>query len=178
MIRPLAGLALAALVTCFAARATAEERDEYSVKAAFLVNFLKFVDWPRPEAGSASPIVVGVIEPDPFGKVLDRLAAGARANGRAVVVRRFASLADASGCHVLFIGRAAWEGGDSLPARASGVLTVGESEDFLASGGAVRFVLAEGRVRFVIAADAPARTGLKLDAHLLRLGASTRGDAP
>ena len=143
--------------------ATAEE---YRVKGAFLLNFLKFTEWPN--APAAEPLVIGVLLPDPFGSDLDEAARSVKVSGRRVEVRRFRKLGDARSCHMLFIPRDAEYLSAELP--KPGRLTVGETPQFLASGGIISFYLEESRVRFEIAPEAARQAGLRIDPHVLQLG--------
>src|ERR1041385_8146746 len=74
------------------------------IEAAYLYNFTRFVEWPATVfANDRSPLVLGVLGQDPFGSLLDDLVSGERINGRPIIVRRFARVADVDDCHVLFI---------------------------------------------------------------------------
>src|ERR1700734_4210425 len=65
--------------------AAAERTLEYQVKAAFLLNFTKFIDWPPTAfADPQSPLAICILGADPFGRVLDAIAQGETANGRNV----------------------------------------------------------------------------------------------
>ena len=145
---------------------------EYQVKAAFLYNFARFVEWPpRAFADSAAPLGVCVLGDDPFGEALDRAVLGKTLSDRALMVRRGKKLQELGGCEILFIS--ASERGrlpeilDEL--RTAPVLTVGESENFAARGGGVQFTLEDNHVHFIINVDATERAGLKLSSKLLSL---------
>jgi hypothetical protein len=148
-----------------------ENRLEYQVKAAFLFNFLKFVEWPPVVAGT--PWVIGVLGPDPFGEVLDETMRGKIVNGRRIEVRRYARPGEVKECNILFIGVAQFErmtaAAQPVPSRV-GLLTVGESPEFRKSGGAVNFVLADHRVHFKLQPSAASAAGLKMSSQLLKLG--------
>ncbi len=152
---------------------------EHEVKAAFLYNFAKFVEWP-PEsfADAAAPLVLCIHGPDPFGPFLDRLVQGEAVGGRRLVVDR-ARPADRLGtCHVLFVAPAERPRYRPLLAglRGSGVLTVGDGPGFLAAGGHVRFVLEDGKVRFVAGQEAIAEAPFKVSSKLLRLARPAGAD--
>jgi hypothetical protein len=77
---------------------------EYQVKAAFLYNFSRFVDWPSGSfAQSGSPLVIGVVGQDPFGSSLDKVTDGKTVDGRNIIIRRFRRVSDMEPCHILFI---------------------------------------------------------------------------
>jgi hypothetical protein len=143
-----------------------DDRLEYQVKAAFLFNFLKFVEWPA--SASDSPWGICVLGHDPFGDVLDQTVRGKIVNGRAVEVRRYARLGDVKDCHILFIGHADFERvGTSVQ---QGLLTVGESPTFLKAGGIINFYIEENRVHFEIRPSVMQATGLHVSSQLLKLG--------
>jgi YfiR/HmsC-like len=147
--------------------ALAADSMEYKVKAAFLFNFLKFVEWPSSEG----PIVIGILGQDPFGTMLDETVRGKAVGARSIEVRRFSRAADVKDCQMLFIGHAEFERAGPHPlAPSPGVLVVGESPAFIRSGGAINFYLEDNRVRFEINAAAAKAVGLRISAQLLKLG--------
>ena len=166
--------ALAAFVVASAAPAAAQGQaaQEYEIKAAFLYNFTKFVEWP-PEAfpDDSAPIVIAVLGPDPFGSALDEIVAGKHAGGRPLMVRRFETSSDLTACHVVFVSsRSADEFSRRVqtPARRY-MLTVGETDGFAETGGVVQFVTDERKVRFRINPTAANKAGLKISSRLLNL---------
>jgi hypothetical protein len=169
------GLIVVSALVPFEIRADASK--EYQVKAAFLYNFTKFVEWPqeRHEAPEA-PIVITVLGRSPFGEALAAAVEGRQAGGRAIVVRRAVSLEEVREAHILFVP-AGEEGrfADLAGALAgSAVTTVGESDRFAAHGGMITFVHESGRVRFSINLEAAEREHLKFSAQLLRLATHVR----
>ena len=178
-------LLTAALLAALAAKAPAtdggtdEAPTEYQVKAAFLFNFARFVEWPPTAFENAtSPIGVCVLGDDPFGDSLNRVVAGKMLGERTLMVRRAKKLRELGGCEILFISGS--ERGH-LPEileelRTAPVLTVGESEDFATRGGEVQFTLEESHVHFLINVDATERAGLKVSSKLLSLAHVVHGD--
>lgn len=163
---------LALLVFALAQPSPAEEPEEYQVKAAFLYNFAKFVTWPADAFESGQdPIRIGIIGRDPFGPVLDRMVAEKKLDGRGFKVLRFATGQRAEGCHILFVGAPARTSVRQLLDRLGdhGILTVGESEDFLDEGGGVRLYVQDRQVRFEINQSAAERSGLRVSSKLLSL---------
>src|SRR6266852_4836748 len=66
---------------------------EYEIKAAFLYNFTKFIEWPAQSfVDAGAPIVIGVLGDSPCAEALERLAKDHKVNGRAIVVRRVESV--------------------------------------------------------------------------------------
>jgi hypothetical protein len=144
---------------------------EYTVKAAYLLQFGRYVRWP-PEAfvDRESPFVIGVLGKDPFGRAFDEVARTKRIDGRPVVIRRFASLADYQPCHILFIAASA---GPAETAAAiarlkkAPVLLVGEQSGFTEHGGAITFVIEEDKIRLEVNAEATRREEIKISSTLL-----------
>ncbi len=146
----------------------AEEASEYQVKAAFLFNFTKFVEWPAAAfAAPDSPIVICILGDDPFGTVLEQTVAGEVVNGRKVAIRRMKQAPAPKSCQVVFAGRPEKEVLKFLPVLGPGVLTVGEGESFVRGGGMIAFVLENRRVRFDINQTAAENAGIKLSSRLL-----------
>ena len=163
MIRLLALIAV--LGVSHATVATQGVPEEYRVKAAYLYNFLKYVEWP-PDAG-AGALTICVAGRNPFGAVLRDLVRGETITGRTVDAR--VVLEPETGCHLLFVPEGA-------PLRAylrgvSGrpVLTVGDANSFIEEGGIVRFYLDRGNVRFEINRAAAELAGIRISARLLQL---------
>jgi hypothetical protein len=139
---------------------------EYQVKAAYLFNFTKFVDWPEEAMPQGTPLTICVASRSPFGPALEETIRDELVGSRPLTTR---VVRDAAGCHVLFVP----EGVTAAPllrdARTRPILTVGESDDFLAEGGMVNFVMQDGKVRFEISQDAATGAGLRISSRLLRL---------
>jgi hypothetical protein len=162
-------IATAFLAAQLASPASGECSLEYRVKAAFLFNFLKFVEWPP--GASGAPWVIGLLGPDPFGDLLEETVRGKTLSGRSIEVRRFARPGDVKDCQILFMSRAESDRMARQPIPApQGVLTVGESPGFLQSGGAVNFYLEDNRVHFEIKPSVARAAGLRVSSQLLKLG--------
>ena len=151
--------------------------NEYRVKADFLYNFAKFVDWP-PSAFTTGnqALAICVYGRDPFGTAIEDALLGKTVGNRHVDLVRTTQFQDLSGCHVIFVSPSEREPTAALAARLKGraVLLVGESEDFVASGGIIQFTIEDNRVRFVINPDAADRAGLKISSKLLALAKIVR----
>lgn len=165
-------LASLALLGC----AGAQEIEEYQLKAAYLYNFAKFVDWPAHAfAGASSPIAICILREDPFGGALEEVIRDKTAAGRPLVARTIDDL-PARGCHILFIASREWKrsrpGLRPMPGIA--ILTVGETAGFTAAGGMVSFKLDGGRVRFEINLEAARQASLQISSKLLSLAEIVR----
>lgn len=150
---------------------------EYSVKAAFLYNLVKYTDWPSrafPEPGA--PIVIGLLGSDPFGVVLDRMVEGRIVNGHPILIRRATGIAELRGAHVVFLGasesaRAAEQCAALESFRA---LTVGDTEQ-TAAFAAVKFGLEADRVVFTVDLARTSQVGVNISSKLLHLAKSVHG---
>jgi YfiR/HmsC-like len=146
--------------------------DEYQVKAAFLYNFAKFVEWP-PGAFKTpkDPILVCVLGRNPFGNALAEAIHGKSIEGRTFSYRQVSDAESASACQILFVGSAESKHFRSLfeNLKPLGILTVGEAQDFAAEGGVINFKLDDGRVHFEINVDAAEHEQLHISAKLLSL---------
>jgi hypothetical protein len=180
MIHP-RGLSISSLLTLcvvvtllvFCATGQAAEPLDYQVKAAFLLNFAKFIEWPRasfPDATSA--LEVCVLGDDPLGSALDQIAAGETIDARKVVVQKLNANLPMKSCNVLFIGRQEQPASKILAGLNPGTLTVGDSPDFLRNGGVITFAVENRRVRFDINLKAAESAGLKISSKLLNVARS------
>jgi hypothetical protein len=150
-----------------AAAARAQEASlEYRVKAAYLFNFTKFVDWPANAPPADAPLTICVAGTSPFGHTLEETVRGELVSGRALTTR---VVREPDGCHVLFIPKRVAAAPLLRQAGTRPILTVGESEEFLRDGGVINFVMQDGKVRFEISQDAAARAQLRISSRLLRL---------
>ncbi len=166
----LAALGFAALVA--QAPAADDFALEYKVKAGFLYNFAKFVEWPAPTMPTSnSPIVVGILADEPAAPVLQQALQNKMANGRPLTVKLLPDLSGLPTCHIFFLGRTQTERLEKMLAQAQGVpvLTVGEMEQFAQRGGLINFVRKDETFRFEINLEAAEKVGLRVSAKLANL---------
>ena len=173
----LLGLTVCLLVTDsgFAGESPATE---YQVKALFLFNFAKYVDWPAAAfTNAAVPITIGVIGTDPFGDYLQNAVVGKTINGRPFIIQHLAADADLSGCQILFVSDSEVSriGGILDKAGALPILTVGEDEEFAQKNGIINFVLKDGKVRLEINLAAARKAGLTMSSKLLAVADLVKG---
>jgi hypothetical protein len=148
---------------------------EYQLKAAFLYNFTKFVDWPAQRfVSDTSPIVIAIVGKNPFGTELDSLVSGRLVKGRPIDVVFLKSGEDISAAHIVFIPEGEENRLNATLFGASGILTVGESPAFSANGGIVCFTLINEKVRFEINQASSDKAGLRLSGQLLKLATAIR----
>lgn len=169
------GAALATLLPALLAapaRGVEAQRDEYEVKAAFVVSFARFVEWPA-EAFEApqAPIVVGVAGGDAFADSLERAAAGRSAQGRPLVVKRFRRTGELEPCHILFVhgsedSRRWLSALNERQGRAA--LTVGEGDEFVRHG-VIAMLVEDRRIRLAVNLEAASAARLRISSKLLAL---------
>jgi hypothetical protein len=143
---------------------------EYQVKAAFLLNFARFVQWP--DTGKpGGPLIIAVLGRDPFGPALEQTIRGKSVNGRELELRYVDRSHNLKGCHVVFVSSSESRHTSEILQKLSGsyVLTVGETDDFTQEGGVIRLLLDGSHVRFDVNRGAAAKNGLKVSSKLLSL---------
>jgi len=151
------------------------DSSEYLIKAGFIFNFAKFVEWPPTTfAQTDSPIVIGILGTDPFGPIIDQIVQDKKIGGRGFVVKRLKWGADPKElreCKILFVGASERTHIDELVQIVRGlpILTVGETPGFAEHGGVIRLVLEDNRVRFEVNVDAAHQAGLTISSRLLTL---------
>ena len=149
---------------------------EYQVKAVFLFNFAKFIEWPPAKLGEPdSPLVIGIIGDNPFGTLLDETIKDQTINGHKLVSRAISTTAEAAACHIVFISRSEKERLRPLLAGLKGqpVVTVSELRGFAQDGGMIALVLLNGRVKLEINPAAAGEAGVKLSSKLLSIARIT-----
>lgn len=145
--------------------------DEATVKAAFVYNFTKYVEWPSDSfAGPAAPFALCVFGRGTIASQIQAAIEGKKSAGRALELRVLANPAEAGACHVLYLADDEAKSQQALAAvRGRSVLTVGESGNFTARGGIFRLKLEDGRVRMIVDVQAAERSRLRISSRLLSL---------
>lgn len=152
--------------------ARAQVVNEYQVKAAFIYNFSKFVEWPPQAFKTAKdPITICVLGQNPFGNALEETVSGKMVEGRAFIVRQLSSEPAATGCQILFVSSSERNRLHSILSdiKITGVLTVGETETFASEGGVINFKIEAGTVRIQVNVDAAEQAKLRISSRLLSL---------
>ena len=180
MLQRGAALILITLTQLFLPAALAQEQREYEVKAAFLYNFTKFVEWPPDPRPDRGPIRICVIGEDPFRESLDKIVAGKLVDGRSLTVRRIERAADARTCAIAFVSTSERTRLRSIleTLRGANVLTVGDTRQFAEMGGVIGFVLRDNLVHFAVNLDAAKIQGLTISSRLLNLAEIVRSKPP
>jgi hypothetical protein len=149
---------------------------EEQLKAAFLYNFARFVEWPTNAFPSEStPIQLGVLGNDEFANRLAALLKEKKAHGRSLVVKKMNGADDVAGSQIIFVnkseGRKTSQIADAV--KKQPVLLVGESDDFLENGGIINVVTDKKQLRFDIHVTNAEQNNLTISSHLLRLARNT-----
>jgi hypothetical protein len=149
---------------------------EHALKALYLFNFTKYVEWPERRQADTNAFVIGVVGSPDVEASLKEATQGKQVGGRPVVIRRFEGESDPRVCRILYFGTS-----DRSPAekmlealRTQPVLTVGEGEAFLDRGGMVGFVRKDKKIRLFIGLETARRAGLHVSAKLLAVAEEVR----
>jgi hypothetical protein len=154
-----------------ASAAPLQESREHQLKSAYLLNFLKFVEWPPAALSDALTVCFASADP-----IHDALVAGIedkRVGPRRLILRRLQPAENAGGCNVLYVDAAAPANDSRLAAvRNLPVLTVSDAAGFARNGGMIELFTDSNRLRFNVNVDTAQDAGLRISANLLQLAAA------
>ena len=147
------------------------------VKAAFLYNFAKFVEWPSDATSGVPTINMGVLGSDTMGDALRAMVRDKAIGGKGFAVRKPANLDDLAGLHLLFVGDTEKHRVADILRRLDGatVLTVSDIDRFCQMGGTIELAVENNHVRFDVRLDAAQRSRLKVSSKLLGLARTVHG---
>ncbi len=157
-----------------AAHCQAEANTEQQLKAAFLVNFLKYIEWP----GNGSSATICLFGRDQLGPYLANYE-GRSVAGKELRVRRVNGPDQIADCQLVFVP-------DTEEARIGAVLrwlegkpvlAVSDVDNFARQGGGIALARSEGRLQFDVNADSLTRAGLKPSSQMMRLARQVIGGA-
>ena len=144
---------------------------EYEVKAAFIHNFAKFIEWPAEVFKNQTvSIHIGILGDGPINEPLMNLN-GKEVQQRTLKVSRIENINHVNSFHIIFVNpsQKKWSRSILASLRGTGILTIGDIPGFARQCGAINFYLEKSRVRFEINVSAAEREGLKVSSKLLRL---------
>jgi hypothetical protein len=153
---------------------------ESKVKALFLFNFTKYVNWPPAVFHATNgPIIIGLIGEDRLGDALEKLVEGKRVSERQILIQPIKKNGDLGKCQILFISDSERKGLSEIldKIKTLPVLTVGETDQFIESGIMINFVKKEGKIRLEINLEAARQVRLEISAQLLRVADVVKGQA-
>ncbi len=173
-------IAITCLLFAMALRGRAEGVDtsdtsEYLIKAGFIYNFAKLIEWPAKAFPQPdSPIVIGILGDDPFGTTLDTIVAGKKINGRPLAVKRVKWSKDLKAlkdCNILFVSASERDHIDAVldALKSLPILTIGDGPGFARRGGIMNFILEDNKVRFEVNVEAAKDADLTISSRLLTL---------
>jgi uncharacterized protein DUF4154 len=176
------GLRVAACALLFIASAFGQgsKPTEYQVKAVYIYNFSRFVEWPAKPTQTVDGFIICVLGRDPFGDSLKSALANVTIAGKKIEIKLISSPQEAENCRVLFIS-------DSEEKRlkhiledldGASILTVSDMPEFTERGGMMQFVWEGDRVRFEVNLATAERAGLSLSSELLKVAVNVKGASP
>jgi hypothetical protein len=149
---------------------------EYHVKAAFIYNLVKFIEWPNKDWDQKPSIILGVFGDDPFDDALDSLQ-GKSVRGKEIIVKKISSFNAIKKCDILFISGSEKDALGHILKDLSTlpVLTIGDTESFASKGVMINFYIENDRVKFEINTDASKGAGFRIHSNLMKLGKIVSG---
>jgi hypothetical protein len=151
--------------------AESSQLNESEVKASYLYNFAKYVEWPASAfPRENTPLTICIVGKSPLNEVIESLA-GKTIKNRRLVVRQFSKIEDLNECNILFINASVKTTLPQLLAAIAprSILTVSDCKGFAAAGGVIEFVPVGEKIRFGINNRAAQHVNLRISSHLLRL---------
>ena len=149
---------------------------EYEIKAAFLLTFARFVEWPDRTGPNQGAFMIGILGRDPFGTEIDRAIAGRTIDGEPISVQRFTDVRQIPNCQILYVSPSE---ASRIPAilEAIGtrpVLLIGDTPEFAGAGGAIGLLVENSKVQFEVNYAALTRAGIRVHPQLLVLARAVR----
>lgn len=154
--------------------------NEFQVKAAYLYNFGRFVEWPDQNASDKSqPFEICVLGVDPFGPTLDAVLASGNIAGKSVAAKRISKAEEVNSCRIVFISSSEESHLKEVLAALdkTSVLTVSDIPRFSERGGMIGFILDGNRVRFDVNLASAQGARLTLSSELLKVATNVRKDS-
>ena len=149
---------------------SAENLSGDAIKAGYIFNFTRFVDWPADAfADTKAPIVIGILGEDPVGDLLSATAAGKAVNGRMVVVKQFKQGQDLRACNILFISASEHRYASRVreQLKGSSVLTVGDADGSQLASDIISFVMEDNKVRLQINLEGASEARLSISSKII-----------
>lgn len=143
---------------------------EYEIKAGFIYNFFRFVEWPKP----AQSWTLGILGSDPFEGGLRDFEAKPL-NGKNIKIRKLADLKEAKSCDAVYLGpsEAAHLKSHLSLLKGSPVLTISDIPEFADKGGAIGLTKESNRIRFIVNIDTLKQSNMRANARFLQLASRT-----
>jgi hypothetical protein len=147
------------------------ELTEYDVKAAFIYNMAKFIEWPPSNKDSIGLCIIGA---DPFGKTMDNIK-GKTVKGKRLDVRKSSSSGELKECHMVFISNSEKDQASRIADMLKDypVVTIGDTEGYISQGVMINFFMENKKVRFEVNPDRARRAKIGISSQLLKLAKIT-----
>jgi hypothetical protein len=164
------------------ASAEAQVSREYQLKAVFLYNFAQFTEWPDGAfTDTNTPIVIGILGPDPFGPALMETVKGETVHGHPLTIQHYPRANEIKTCHILFISQSEARHANEIVKSLKGkpILTVADSDGPATSDAIIRFAIENNKVHFRINRESAEASNIVISSKLLRVAdAPPSGRAP
>jgi hypothetical protein len=156
--------------------AQASKPTDYDVKAVYLYNFSRFIEWPARVTTNSESFNVCVLGQDPFGPALDATLVNETISGKSVTAKRISTPEEAVNCQILYLSSTEESRLNKIieGLNKGAVLTVSDMPQFSQRGGMIQFVLEGKKVRFEVNLSATQRAGLTLSSELLKVATTVR----
>jgi len=153
-----------------------QAQTEEGIKAAFIYNFSKFIEWPATAYASPSaPVTIGFVGGSALADLFEENSKGKNANGRDFVIKRLSGVAGAEECQIVYVAEAGQINAVLGALKGKPTLVVGEAENLLDSGGAIRFIKEGAKVVFDLNLATATAAGLKVDPKLQKAARTVKG---
>ena len=148
---------------------------QYEVKAAYLLNFARFVKWP-PAPPQENMFQICLLGSDPYGAILPQTVSGERLEGKSIEVKRISTPKEAAGCRIVYVGSSEQDRlAAVLPVLIEQhALVVSDLPNFCDRGGVIGFLMEGGKVRFEVNLNAAQAAGLNMSSDLLRVASAVK----
>jgi|SRR6185436_4800556 len=162
--------ALFLIWTAWLSEVSGQSASEYQVKAVFIYNFTRFIDWPSEAFKSPDePFIIGIIGEDPFGTYLDETVTGEKIGTHPIQIQRFADIKQVVKCHILYVSSYEPEEAEKILSAVAdkSILTVSDATAFNKWGGMIRFFTENNKIRLQVNVEASKKSGLTISSKLL-----------
>jgi hypothetical protein len=163
------GLLLYFIICSYSPHRQIDKASEYNLKAAFIYNFTKFIEWKT--ASTDNEFIIGIIGASPINNPLIEVIKTETVNGKKIIIKQFNKAADIGDCHILFISRSAGAALEEILAKTTGkgMLIVSEQDGYAKGGTAINFVIVNRKLKFEANVKAINAAGLAASSQLLKL---------
>ncbi len=145
---------------------------EYKIKAVFLYNFTRFIDWPNSAFTSREePFKIGIVGTDPFGEYLEEAVRNEKVGGRPIVIERYKNVKEIKDCQLLYIHSKDQREIKNIInfVQSKNILTVCDNPEFMKWGGMIRIYSDDNKIRMQINDSAARSVNIKVSAKLLNV---------